>query len=67
MVYWTVFILLSALVMLSLFIGAVTMAMRKHEEMKAEESTERMIKAYFKREAQREKRERAKEALKKNT
>ena len=66
MVYWIVFILLSALVMLSLFIGAVTMAMTESmEEMKAEESTERMIKAYFKREAQREKRERKKEALKK--
>merc|ERR1712139_438486 len=54
--YWIAFILISALVMLSLFIGAVTMAMTESmEEMKTEQSNDKMIKAYLKREAQKKK------------
>eukprot|EP00943_MAST-04B_sp_MAST-4B-sp1_P004975 g4975.t1 len=61
MLYWISFILLSALVMLSLFIGAVTMAMTESmEEMKAEQATEKMIKAYQKREDNKIKREKKK-------
>ena len=60
--YWIAFILISALVMLSLFIGAVTMAMTESmEEMKTEQSNDKMIKAYLKREAQKKKREKKKE------
>ncbi len=64
MLYWIVFILLSALVMLSLFIGAVTMAMTESmEEMKSEESTEKMIRTYQKREESKIKREKKKEEM----
>merc|ERR1711998_745895 len=59
--YWIAFILISALVMLSLFIGAVTMAMTESmEEMKTEQSNDKMIKAYLKREAQKKRRGEAK-------
>ena len=60
--YWIAFILISALVMLSLFIGAVTMAMTESmEEMKTEQSNDKLFKAYLKREAQKKKREKKKE------
>lgn len=49
MVYWHVFILLSALVMLSLFIGAVTMSMTESmDEMKKEADRSKRIKEMLK-------------------
>ena len=65
MVYWIVFILLSALVMLSLFIGAVTMAMTESMEEMKRRVHGKDDQGLLKREAQREKRERKKEGLKK--